>query len=511
MLPWTCARAVSRRAEPSLLRGLHQVLHGSRSTASKPLQFAAHRVQLLSKTPPNIKSIFRQQHRPLSAIFASSPRSPFDSRYFSSNSAQALAPEASSESAAEEAPEPQPVLTPPAVAYWLLCTSGLVFAVTVVGAITRLTESGLSITEWRPITGILPPLSAAQWEEEFRKYQATPEFKLINHSIDIHQFKSIFYMEWGHRVLGRLIGISFVLPLVYFATRRRVLSRQLVQRLGLLGLLIGFQGALGWYMVKSGLEESLMETPGAVPRVSQYRLAAHLGAAFLLYAGMFGTGLNILYDWRYAQGAGWSGMKTEVAGTEWKKVLENPLVKRFSRYSKALTALVFVTALSGAFVAGLDAGLLYNEFPLMGGRLMPPSSELFSSSYAKKADGSDYWWRNIFENPATVQFNHRCLAMTTYASTTALWLLSKTPAMKAALPPMVQRFAMSAFAMVNVQLALGISTLLYLVPVSLAAAHQAGSVMLFTTVIHLLVSLRRPGAAARAYRAATAKAKGLQR
>ena len=153
-------------------------------------------------------------------------------------------------------------------------------------------------------------------------------------------------MEWGHRVLGRLIGIAFVAPFAYFASRR-VLSRPLVRNLGLLGLLIGFQGALGWYMVKSGLEDSLMETPGAVPRVSQYRLAAHLGAAFVLYAGMLWTGLGILADWRWAKGRGWSGLKSATSGAQWRTVLQNPAVRRFARYSKALAVLVFLTALSG--------------------------------------------------------------------------------------------------------------------------------------------------------------------
>ncbi|KAH9907128.1 cytochrome oxidase assembly protein-domain-containing protein [Fomitopsis serialis] len=324
-----------------------------------------------------------------------------------------------------------PVLSPPPVAGWLIFSSVLVFAVIVVGGVTRLTESGLSITEWRPITGVLPPLSQAEWEVEFTKYKATPEFKLLNHSITLDEFKNIFYMEWGHRILGR---------------------------------------ALGWYMVKSGLEDSLMDTPGAVPRVSQYRLAAHLGTAF------------------------------------------NSHVKRFARCSKLLTGLVFLTALSGkrGFCAGLDAGLLYNEFPLMGGRIAPPADELFSTAYAKSPDGSDLWWRNIFENPTTVQFNHRCLAITTYTATTALYALSRSSAYKAILPPLVKRMMVSAFAMANVQVLLGISTLLYLVPVPLAAAHQAGSVLLLTTMVQLLVSLRKPGAAARAWRQALFAAKGAK-
>ena len=333
-------------------------------------------------------------------------------------------------------------------------------------------------------------------------------------------------MEWGHRVLGRFIGLAFVAPLAYFASRK-ALAPPLTRNLLFLGLLIGFQGALGWYMVKSGLEDSIIET-GSVPRVSQYRLAAHLGTAFVLYAGMFGLAMNTLYDWRFAKTGEWGGLKDPMT---WKKVVENPIVKRFARYSRLLAALVFVTALSGAFVAGLDAGLLYNEFPLMGGRLAPPTDELFSPFYAKAADKSDLWWRNILENPTTVQFNHRCLvsvlislwntqgtllilivqAMASYVGTGALFAWSRSAAVKAALPPLAGKFVLAAFGMANVQVALGITTLLYLVPVSLGAAHQAGSVLLLTTVIHLLVALRRPGMAARICRQAVAKGRASSR
>lgn len=163
--------------------------------------------------------------------------------------------------------------------------------------------------------------------------------------MNLEEFKKIFYMEWGHRILGRVIGVAFVVPLAYFAARRK-LTTTLPKHLTAMALLLGFQGALGWYMVKSGLEDSLMDSPGAVPRVSQYRLAAHLGTAFLLYAGMFGTGLSILYDWRFAQKGAWSGM---AGGVDYGKVLANPLVKTFLRRSRALTALVFFTALSGAY------------------------------------------------------------------------------------------------------------------------------------------------------------------
>ena len=254
-----------------------------------------------------------------------------------------------------------PVLAPPAVGRWLLFSSALVFAVIVVGGVTRLTESGLSITEWRPIAGIIPPLNGEDWNAEFEKYKVTPEFKLsvysssssiiqsrlnrpdrINHSISLDEFKNIFYMEWGHRVLGRIIGIAFVLPLSYFAVRKK-LTTSMPAKLTGMALLLGFQGVLGWYMVKSGLEDSIMDTPGAMPRVSQYRLAAHLGTAILLYAGMLGTGLAAVKDWKYAHSGLWSGSKT----MSWQEVLSNPAVKRFTRYSRALTSLVFLTALSG--------------------------------------------------------------------------------------------------------------------------------------------------------------------
>ncbi|KAM6495631.1 Cytochrome oxidase assembly domain containing protein [Amanita muscaria] len=393
---------------------------------------------------------------------------------------------------------PPPKLPPPSVGRWLMISSTLVFAVIVVGGVTRLTESGLSITEWRPITGILPPLSTEEWKQEFDKYKATPEFKLLNHSISLNDFKSIFYMEWGHRILGRVIGLAFVGPLAYFAIRKKIPSA-LSRRLAGMALLIGAQGALGWYMVKSGLEDSLMDGPGAVPRVSQYRLAAHLGTALVLYAGMFGSGLAVIKDWKYSKGAAWSGLQ---GSTDFRTIINNPVFRTFKRQAWALTGLVFLTALSGAFVAGLDAGLLYNEFPLMGGRLAPPTGELFSTAYAKSEDKSDVWWRNIFENPTTTQFDHRVLAMTTYASMALLFAKTLRPAVQAALPPAARMATAAAFAMANVQVLLGISTLLYLVPVPLAALHQAGSVALLSAMIHVLIVLRRPSTAAQLWRKA---------
>ncbi|GLB33498.1 putative cytochrome oxidase assembly protein [Lyophyllum shimeji] len=446
-----------------------------------------------------LRAVHRTAPAPLpSARFRSllaASRSPF--RTFVSS---AVAPSASTPT---PPPAQLPILTPRSVGIWLMISSTLVFAIVVVGGVTRLTESGLSITEWRPITGILPPLTQAEWEAEFEKYKKTPEFKMLNSSATLDDFKFIFAMEWGHRLLGRLLGVVFVAPLLYFGLRRKISRRTFYTLFGL-GSLIGAQGVLGWYMVQSGLDDALLDTPGAVPRVSQYRLAAHLGMALALYAGMFGAGMAAIKDWKFSRGAGWSGMDAKACSKAIKSVLANPSVRTFKVQAWALTGLVLLTALSGAFVAGLDAGLLYNEFPLMGGRLAPPADELFSPLYAKSPDASDLWWRNIFENPTTVQFDHRVLATTTYLTTLLLWLQSRRVPL---LPPLARTATTAAFAMANLQVLLGISTLLYLVPVPLAAAHQAGSVMLLSAMLHVLVTLRRPGQAARMWRQALARGK----
>lgn len=218
----------------------------------------------------------------------------------------------------------------------------------------------------------------------------------------VDEFKSIFYMEWGHRILGRVIGLVFIVPYGYLLARGRLPASAAV-KLGGLGLLLGFQGALGWYMVKSGLDHQILET-GAVPRVSQYRLAAHLTAALLFFMGTMRMGLSMKKDLQWSQGRLVNGL-----GDEFVSRLQHPALKRFKLASAALLALAFVTAMSGAFVAGLDAGLVYNEFPYMGDRLMPPVNEMFSKAYSKQADGADVWWRNLFENPTTVQFDHRLL------------------------------------------------------------------------------------------------------
>ncbi|KAL7420851.1 AAA+-type ATPase [Cryptotrichosporon argae] len=388
---------------------------------------------------------------------------------------------------------------------WLLGCSALVFGIVVIGGLTRLTESGLSITEWQPITGIRPPITEAEWDVEWEKYRVSPEGIMMNANIDRSEFKKIFYMEWAHRVAGRTLGVAFVVPMIYYMARYR-LPRGLPLRLVALGLGIGFQGALGWYMVQSGLDQEIVST-NAVPRVSQYRLAAHLSAALALYVGMVHTALGLRRDVKLSAAATTAEGRAAVA--QLVDALNAPAARRFKALVALAGAMVFATAVSGAFVAGLDAGLVYNEFPTMGGRLHPPADELMDARYAKRSDGSDKWWRNMLENPVTAQFDHRVLAMTTFTVLVAQHLVARRPVLRLgarALPRAAQRWSAWVAAAALGQVSLGITTLLYLVPIPLAAAHQAGSVVLLTTLMGLAASLRRPRQAMAALRTAAAQA-----
>ncbi|RAK97748.1 cytochrome c oxidase assembly protein cox15 [Aspergillus ibericus CBS 121593] len=362
------------------------------------------------------------------------------------------------------------------VAYWLLASAASVFGIVVFGGLTRLTESGLSITEWRPVTGSLPPMNAEDWESEFSKYRASPEFQLLNPHMTLSEFKSIYYMEWIHRLWGRFVGLSFVLPAAYFVAAKKV-SKPMTLRLAGIAGLIGFQGFIGWWMVKSGLKDDLF-APGSHPRVSQYRLTAHLGAAFVCYTAMLWNGLAILRSHRL--------LADPEAGIKLLDSLRDPKLKIFRRSVAGLAALVFVTAMSGALVAGLDAGLIYNEFPFMGNGLAPPKSELFDERYSRHEDRSDLWWRNMLENPSLVQLDHRALAMTTFTSIMALMAYTRgSPTMRRFLPRAAKKGVHGVVAFACVQVGLGISTLLYLVPTPLASAHQAGSLFLLTWVLVL--------------------------
>jgi len=326
------------------------------------------------------------------------------------------------------------------------------------------------------VTGSLPPTNSSDWESEFTKYQSSPEFKLLNPHMTLSEFKSIYYMEWGHRLWGRAVGLSFVLPAVYFIARRRVSARMAVKIIGISGL-IGFQGVLGWWMVKSGLKDDLF-APGSHPRVSQYRLTAHLGTAFLCFTAMLWNGLTILRAHRL--------LADPIAADKALSALRDPRLKVFRRSVAGLAVLVFWTAMSGGLVAGLDAGLIYNEFPYMGLGLTPPKSELFSDFYSHRADRSDIWWRNPLENPSLVQLDHRILATTTFTSVMALWAYTRfSPTVRNILPVGGRKGMHGVVGFVCLQVALGISTLIYLVPLPLASAHQAGSLALLTSVVVL--------------------------
>ncbi|EGE07851.1 cytochrome c oxidase assembly protein COX15 [Trichophyton equinum CBS 127.97] len=391
-----------------------------------------------------------------------------------------------------------PDISSKGVAYWLLASAASVFGIVVFGGLTRLTESGLSITEWRPVTGSIPPLNADDWESEFAKYRASPEFKLLNPNMTLQEFKSIYYMEWIHRIWGRFVGLSFVIPAAYFVVTKRVSKPMSLRLAGIAGL-ISFQGFLGWWMVKSGLKDDLF-APGSHPRVSQYRLTAHLGAAFVCYVAMLWNGLAILRSHRL--------LADPVKGLEVLQELKNPKLAVFRRSVAGLALLVFITAMSGGLVAGLDAGLIYNEIPWMGNGLTPPKEELFDEFYSRKEDRSDLWWRNMLENPSFVQLDHRILAMTTFTSVMTLWAYSRIPAMKRLLPRAAKKGIHGVVGFTALQLTLGISTLLYLVPIHLASAHQAGSLFLLTWVMVLGSRIWHPSRTARLLQQAV-KAKPL--
>lgn len=331
------------------------------------------------------------------------------------------------------------------VAGWLLLCCALVASMVILGGVTRLTGSGLSMVDWKLVHGVVPPLNRAQWEEEFDRYKASPEYRFKNAGMSLDGFKTIFWFEYGHRLLGRAVGIVFLLPLLWLLARRLVDPR-LLPRLVLMFMLGGAQGLLGWWMVKSGLVDE--------PRVSQYRLTAHLGLAMALYVWLLWTALAVL-----------RGREPAAA--------RSPLV----RPAMAVLLSAFVTVLSGGFVAGLHAGLIYNTFPTMGGHWVPPDLWVFAPG-----------WRNLFENAVTVQLGHRMFATALFAGVMALWFAC----LRRPVGGPARAWAHAGAAAVMVQLALGIATLLAQVPVPLAAAHQANALLVLAALTGLAFNLRHP-------------------
>ena len=333
------------------------------------------------------------------------------------------------------------------IGLWLALCCLTIFAMVVLGGVTRLTGSGLSMVEWQPILGVLPPLSEAEWQETFAKYREYPEYKLKNLGMDLAGFKDIFWLEYFHRLLGRGIGLLFGLPFLYFLMRRRVDAALTPSLVGLF-VLGGLQGLMGWYMVKSGMVDD--------PHVSQYRLTAHLLLAIFIYAWMFWLVMDLL-----------RGRDRVRVDNAW------------ASGGYVLIGLVLLTIASGGFVAGLRAGFTFNTFPLMNGQWVPDGILLLEPA-----------WLNLFENIITVQFNHRVLAMLIAGLTVLFWWMARRRT--GSVP--VRRALDLLLAAVVLQIALGISTLLLVVPIPLAAAHQAGAVLLLTAVLNATHQLRRPEA-----------------
>ncbi len=342
------------------------------------------------------------------------------------------------------------------IAAWLFAVAAMVFVMIVLGGVTRLTHSGLSMVDWRPLTGWLPPLDPAGWERVFARYQAYPEYQKSNFGMTLVEFKSIFWLEYAHRIWGRMIGVALLVPMVAFLIKGWI-DRGLAPKL--IGLLIfgGLQGVLGWFMVKSGLVDR--------PDVSQYRLAAHLALALAILGYLLWVALDLVH--RQPPGPPPAGP----AAVQWG----GHGVQGLGRWAWGLLALIFVTALSGAFVAGLNAGLSYNTFPLMDGGLAPPGLFEIKPVYL-----------NFFENIATVQFDHRLLAITVLVAVTVFWHNAR----KAPLTTGQCRAVNAVAAVAAVQVALGISTLLLEVPVLLAVLHQAGAVALLSAAVWLIHELR---------------------
>ncbi|MFT5573432.1 MAG: cytochrome c oxidase assembly protein subunit 15 [Cryomorphaceae bacterium] len=325
--------------------------------------------------------------------------------------------------------------------YWLLFCAAMVYLMIVVGGITRLTQSGLSMVEWAPIMGIIPPLNEMQWLEVFEKYRTSPEYLKVNAGMSLQAFKQIFYWEYGHRVLGRVIGMIYLFPLLYFVARGMV-PRAWSGRLVFLFVLGGLQGLMGWYMVKSGLVD--------IPRVSHYRLAAHFGLAVIIFSLMFWYAMDFLRG-------------------------ERRMLSVSNKYLEAtgmVVGLVFLMMLSGAFVAGTKAGFIMNTFPTMNGQWLPDGLLAMTPL-----------WRNLFDNAITVQFTHRLIAVLLICAIANCFIIASR-----------QRFKTNVGVLVLlliVQVSLGISALVYRVPVALGAAHQAGAVALLSAALYVAHRARK--------------------
>lgn len=323
------------------------------------------------------------------------------------------------------------------VALWLLVCCALIYAMVVLGGVTRLTHSGLSMVDWDPIMGVVPPVTDADWQAVFERYKQFPEYKQVNRGMSLAAFKRIYYVEYAHRMLGRLIGVVFLAPLIVFVLLGYI-TRPMVPRFAAMFILGGLQGLLGWFMVRSGLVDR--------PSVSQYRLASHLILAVLIYAFVLWSGLSL-----------WRGTTRRAgAGASWH------------RFGWGALVIVLIMITSGGFVAGTHAGFAFNTFPRMDGHWVPLAVWSLSPG-----------WRNLFDNVATVQFVHRCLAVVVVLTVSVYGIVS----LRRLKGTSVRLSAVLMLLALVLQVTLGISTLLLRVPVPVAAGHQAGALALLTLVL----------------------------
>ena len=341
------------------------------------------------------------------------------------------------------------------IAFWLITLAVLIYIMVILGGVTRLTGSGLSIVEWDPIMGVIPPLNDAEWQATFEKYKAFPEYQKINRGMDLDGFKQIFIYEYAHRLLGRTIGLVFLVPFLFFYFNKRI-KPGLLPRLLIMFVLGGLQGLLGWFMVKSGLVDR--------PNVSQYRLAAHFGTALLIYGYILWTAWGLLYP---------------TPRNSWV-----PGVKRLRGQLRWLTIIVVLMVISGAFVAGTHAGAVFKTFPDMNGHFIPPGIFSMSPLYL-----------NFFENPTTIQFTHRLIAYFIIGFVIFIWLRSRHYTLTG-----TTRTALNFMLLFMIlQVTLGILTLLSVpsepvragILVPLGAAHQGGALLLLTIVLFINHELRR--------------------
>jgi len=331
-----------------------------------------------------------------------------------------------------------------AVAVWLFAIAVLVTAMVLVGGATRLTGSGLSITQWRPIRGVIPPLNLADWQAEFVRYQAIPQYKLLNRGMSLAEFKGIYWWEWSHRLLGRLLGLVFFAPFVWFAVRREI-SRRLAWRLAILFVLGGLQGFVGWWMVSSGLADRLYVAPE--------RLMIHLGLAFALLGALVWTALDA-----------WGGLARQTLPSRW------------GRWALGLAGLIYLQVLLGALVAGNHAGLVYNDFPLFNGRAWP-------ADYAGHGV-----WATLAHSQGAVQAHHRLVA---YLAFVATLVVAACAWRSKSLAEGARQLALVLAGAVVLQVLLGIATLMAVVPFGLAMVHQLMAAVVFSLAIAFAWRARR--------------------